>query len=300
MSDTSQTLELPLLPSLGSQLLRAAVTRKPSRAAEFPRLGMRVARVVPGAEQLARYREVCGFEADGFLPVTFPQVLATPLHIALLNRPEFPYRLLGMIHVRNVIRQYQRLADTAPLSITCTLGEQREARLGREIDLHTRVETEGVLAWEAVTTMLRKLPGQEAAARKERGPQTEDVDPFQQSRPAPWQVSLDTGWRYAKTSGDYNPIHLHALSARLFGFPRAIAHGMWTLARCVAEMGEAAEAPALTLTCEFRRPLFLGSSVRFQTTRTEGAVAFRVSSEDGTPHLQGELKPTDAAPTARN
>ncbi|RJS25921.1 acyl dehydratase [Corallococcus sp. H22C18031201] len=300
MSDTSQPLELPLLPSLGAQLLRAAVARKPSRAAEFPRLGMRVARVVPDAAQLARYREVCGFEADGLLPVTFPQVLATPLHIALLNRPEFPYRLLGMIHVRNVIRQHQRLADTAPLSITCTLGEQREARHGREIDLHTRVETEGVLAWEAVTTMLRKLPGTESAARQERGPQTEDVDPFEQSRPAAWQVALDTGWRYARTSGDYNPIHLHAMSARLFGFPRAIAHGMWTLARCVAEMGEAAESPVLTLTCEFRRPLFLGANVRFQTTRAGGAVAFRVSAEDGTPHLQGDLKPTDAEPTVPN
>lgn len=30
---------------------------------------------------------------------------------------------------------------------------------------------------------------------------------------------------------DLNPIHLHALTAKAFGFPRALAHGMYTSAR---------------------------------------------------------------------
>lgn len=292
MTAAPQPMELPALPSLGAQLLRAAVARRPARAADVPRIELRVRHVSPDVRQLARYREVCGFEADGFLPPTFPQVLASPVHIALLNRPEFPYRLLGMIHVRNLIRQHRRLPETAPLSLACWVEGQREVRLGRELDLCTRVESEGALAWEAVTTMLRRLPGAGESSRKERTGAPAEEDPrFRDSRPARWEVPADTGRRYARVSGDYNPIHLTPLTARPFGFRRAIAHGMWTLGRCVAEMGEAAEVPALTLTCEFRRPLFLGAPVSFQTARHDGGVAFRVRAEDGGLHLQGELTP---------
>ncbi|SET29490.1 MaoC family dehydratase [Stigmatella erecta] len=283
------SLELDALPSLGVQLVRAAVARKPSRAAEVPRLEVRVRHVVAEPQRLARYRAVCGFEADGFLPATYPQVLATPLHMALLNRPEFPYRLLGMIHIRNVIRQMRRLPDDAPLAISCFLEGQREVRLGRELDLSTHVEVEGVRVWEAVTTMLRRLPGGDAS-RKERKASEEEGAAFRDSRPAHWTVPAGVGRRYARASGDYNPIHLSALAARPFGFPRAIAHGMWTLSRCLAEMGEAGEVPALTLTCEFRRPLFLPSRVRFQTARQEEAIAFRVSAEEGVVHLEGSLR----------
>jgi acyl dehydratase len=284
----SVSLELDALPSLGVQLVRAAVSRKPARAAEVPRLEVRVRHLVAEPERLARYRAVCGFEADGFLPATYAQVLATPLHMALLNLPEFPYRLLGMIHVRNVIRQLRRLPQGAPLAISCFLEGQREVRQGRELDLTTHVDVEGVRVWEAVTTMLRRLPGAEPSRKDRKAPEESPV--FRDSRPARWTVPADMGRRYARTSGDYNPIHLTALVARPFGFKRAIAHGMWTLGRCLAEMGEAGEVPALSLACEFRRPLFLPSRVRFQTARQEDAIAFRVSSEEGEVHLKGALR----------
>lgn len=292
MSLSPPVLELAEPPSLAAELLRAAVARRPARPGEVPRLEVRVRPFTPDPRQLARYREVCGFPVDGHLPLPFPQVLAAPLHLALLNRPEFPYRLLGMIHVRNLIRQHRRLPETAPLSLTCWVEGQREVRLGRELDLCTRVESEGALAWEAVTTMLRRLPGPEASRKERTGAPAEEDPRFRDSRPARWEVPADTGRRYARVSGDYNPIHLTSLTARPFGFRRAIAHGMWTLGRCVAELGEAAEVPALTLTCEFRRPLFLGAPVSFQTARHDGDVAFRVRAEDGGLHLQGELTPT--------
>ncbi|WP_257462591.1 MaoC family dehydratase [Archangium lipolyticum] len=295
MSISPPALELAAPPPLPMELLRAAVARRSARPGEVPRLEVRVRQLPPDPRRLALYREVCGFPEDGYLPLTYPQVLVTPLHLALLNRPEFPYRLLGMIHVRNHIRQYRRLEEGAPLSVLAWVEGQREVRLGRELDLHTRVEVEGVLAWEAVTTMLRRLPGNEVRPREERSEAARaasaaEEELFARSRPARWTVPEDTGRRYARASGDYNPIHLYALTARPFGFSRAIAHGMWTVGRCVAEMGEAAEAPALTLTSEFRRPLLLPSKVVFQTVKPpSGGVAYRVRSEDGQPHVMGLL-----------
>ncbi len=297
MSTSPRVLELTSPPPLARELLRAAVARRPSRPAEVPRLDVRLRHFAPDREQLARYREVCGFPADGYLPLPFPQVLAAPLHIALLNHPEFPYRLLGMIHVRNRIQQHRRLEEGTPLSVHTWVEGQREVRQGRELDLHTHVEVDGTLVWSALTTMLRRLPGTEARPREPKpaaasATTTEEDARFANSRPASWTVPEDTGRRYAKASGDYNPIHLYALTARPFGFPRHIVHGMWTVGRCVAEMGEAAEAGALTLTSEFRRPLLLPSRVVFQTApQPDGAVAYRVKGEDGQPHVHGLLSP---------
>lgn len=294
VSASPSVLELTTPPSLAVELLRAAVARRPARPGEVPRLEVRVRHLTPDPRQLALYREVCDFPADGHLPLTFPQVLAAPLHLALLNRPEFPYRLLGMIHVRNHIHQHRRLAEGASLSVLAWVEGQREVRQGRELELHTVVEEDGERVWSAVTTMLRRLPGTGERPREERpaGSTTEEEVLFAHSRPALWTVPEDTGRRYARASGDYNPIHLHALTARAFGFPRAIAHGMWTVGRCVAEMGEAAEVPALTLSSVFRRPLLLPSRVVFQTVaQRDGTVAYRVRAKDGQPHVLGHLTP---------
>ncbi len=295
MSVSSRVLEFASPPPLARELLRAAVARRPARPGEVPRLEGRLRDFSPDPARLARYRQVCGFPADGYLPLPFPQVLVGSLHIALLNHPEFPYRLLGMIHVRNRIHQHRRLEERTPLSVLTWVEGQREARQGRELDLHTRVEVDGTLVWSAVTTMLRRLPGAEERPREAKpanaSAAAEEDARFASSRPASWSVPEDTGRRYARASGDYNPIHLYALTARAFGFPRAIAHGMWTVGRCVADMGEAAEASALTLSSEFRRPLLLPSRVVFQTAKRDGGVAYRVRSEEGQPHVQGELTP---------
>lgn len=58
------------------------------------------------------------------------------------------------------------------------------------------------------------------------------------------QIPSDMGRLYAAISGDRNPIHLHPLAAKAFGFRTTIVHGMWTLARCLAEVE--GELPGLT------------------------------------------------------
>ncbi len=284
--------DLPALPPMGAELMRAVLTRKKGRPEGLPRVGLRVRNVRASAELLARYRDVCCFTADGFLPLTYPQVLAAPLHVALLGRPDFPYPLLGLIHVRNDIRQVRRLPEAATLSVSAWFESQREVAAGIELELKTVVEAEGAPVWEALTTMLRRKARKEGE-RKPRG-SDEDAQRFATGQPVHWSVPGDTGRRYARASGDYNPIHLTALTARPFGFPRAIAHGMWTLARCMAEVGEVARGERLALSVEFRRPLLLPSRVTFQTLRHDEGVDFRVASEEGKSHLLGRL---DATPS---
>ncbi|MHB9852795.1 MaoC/PaaZ C-terminal domain-containing protein [Streptomyces krungchingensis] len=100
---------------------------------------------------------------------------------------------------------------------------------------------------------------------------------------AEWRLAGDVGRRYAAVSGDRNPIHLRPFTARLFGFPRAIAHGMWTVARCLAEYGPQGE---VTVRADFRTPVLLPGTV---TYAAEGP-AFELRDEDRV-HLTGEVRP---------
>lgn len=100
-----------------------------------------------------------------------------------------------------------------------------------------------------------------------------------------WLLAKDTGRRYGAASGDRNPIHLYPLTARLFGFPRAIAHGMWTVARCLAAHG-APEAVTVRR-ADFKAPVLPPGTVTYGAR--EGR--FELRGPGGILHLTGEVRP---------
>ncbi|TFZ33072.1 acyl dehydratase, partial [Pseudomonas syringae] len=93
-----------------------------------------------------------------------------------------------------------------------------------------------------------------------------EAAPLPRSELQGWRASAQIGREYAKVSGDYNPIHLSAPSARLFGFPRAIAHGMWPKARALAAPGEHLPAPNAENSAQFPKPVRLPAAVAPSTT----------------------------------
>lgn len=298
MSDVSR-LEFAALPSLPGGYVRALFARKPGLAAgaTIPRIEARVASVQVDAEGLARYRSVCGFPASGVLPPTYPHVLAAPLHVALLTSRPFPLPAMGIVHVRNTIVQHAAISEGATLSVECFVEGHREARSGIEYDLVTAVRDGDRLAWESVTTILspvrRKREEGDASRKAVPSSAEEPADP---PTVADWAVPADQGRRYASASGDWNPIHLYPLTARLLGFKRPIAHGMWTLARCVASIGEVPADP-VRIEVDFRRPLFLPGAVAFAAGTEGGASRFVVrSTRDGKLLLSGTVAPAAPAP----
>ncbi|WP_335937074.1 MaoC/PaaZ C-terminal domain-containing protein [Streptomyces sp. PTD5-9] len=96
-----------------------------------------------------------------------------------------------------------------------------------------------------------------------------------------WRLPGDLGRRYGAASGDRNPIHLYPLTARLFGFPRPIAHGMWTVARCLAEAPDPEGIQRVRAV--FRAPVPLPSTV----AHAADANGFRLYGADGRVHLIG-------------
>jgi acyl dehydratase len=91
-------------------------------------------------------------------------------------------------------------------------------------------------------------------------------------------------------SGDWNPIHLYPWTARPLGFPRQIAHGMWSTARCVAAI-ENRLPTRVDIEVVFRKPVLLPGTVSFGLAQDAGGAGFSLSRpRDGAPHLLGRAR----------
>ena len=270
-------------------LLSAVWPRKSGLGAgeTIPHISMRLGGVV--STEVEAYRQVCGFPSGPHLPLTFPQVAAAPLHIALFTHKVFPLPAMGLVHVSSEIIQHHPIPVKAAMDVHVWVDGHRTARRGVEADLMTEVSVDGQLAWQSTTTVL-SMAG-EGDGLKRAGP---DLLAPPLSRSLTWYLPTDLGRRYARVAGDRNPIHMYPLTAKLFGFKRHIIHGMWLLARAVAEL-DMQEEEALRLQCSFKRPVFLPGSPVFMGGPHEGGSAFQVSrARDGKSHLHGWMGPAAA------
>ncbi|MCG8924717.1 MaoC/PaaZ C-terminal domain-containing protein [Lentzea sp. CC55] len=221
-------------------------------------------------EHLSAYNAVCGFGLRDALPLTYPHVLGFPLQMRLMSGAGFPFPLPGLVHVANRITQSRPLAPDEPLEITVSARDLRPHPQGTQVDVVTSVS--GV--WAGVSTYLRRT-GRSAGSGE---------DPQRPAGSAVWRVPADIGRRYGAASGDRNPIHLHPLGARLFGFPRAIAHGMWTKARCLAAL-EGRLPESVTVDVRFKKPLLIPGRVEFSAHEDADGWKFAVWGKG--PHLLG-------------
>ncbi|KDN17893.1 MaoC family dehydratase [Amycolatopsis rifamycinica] len=267
----------PSLATLYPKALLGGVLRKPSGSSlpdtELVRTG-----VVVDPAHLAAYNTVCGFRLSDELPATYPHMLAFPLQMALMTEPGFPFPLLGMVHVANRITQHRALRVSEPLTIRVRAENLRPHEKGRQFDVISEAWAGDDQVWTDVSTYLRRGAGSGSSRRDQLAPPTPD---------AIWRVPGDIGRRYAEVSGDRNPIHLHALTARLFGFPKAIAHGMWTKAHALAAF-EGRLPEAFTVDVRFKQPVLLPAKAAFTSWAVDDGWAFELWSKSK-PHLEGTI-----------
>ncbi len=270
--------------------LKAALKRGTlSDGGTIPRLEATLEPTLPVPEVLAAYGKVCGAVNSEVVPPCWPHVLAAPLHLALLTHDDFPLRPLGVVHTRNRITVHRALPIGAPLGVRCWVEGHRQHRLGVEFDLETEVGLDAETVWSSTSTILSRTREATGEKRKPKDPPIPGQSAGRE-RSTVWHLPADQGRRYARVSGDFNPIHLYPWTAKALGFPRQIAHGMWSLARCLSELEEDLPQVPWTVSVSFRKPVLLPSPVLFSTGREEEALVFDLRTRDAQkPHLEGRI-----------
>jgi acyl dehydratase len=283
---------MPMLP--GASLLPFV----PGGGGEIPDLDLRLEGVVADPADVAAYAKVCGFALRDSLPVTYPHVLAFPLHMAVMADGGFPFGAVGLVHVENRIEQHRRVGIDEELTIRVRPTKLAPHPKGQTFSLLTEVKVGDELAWQSTSTMLRRGKPQQPAD----GPETSKSRTPEAHRPgvgedvgasAEWKLGGGLGRSYASVSGDRNPIHMHSLTAKPLGFPGAIAHGMWTKARCLAAL-DSRLPDAFAVAVRFRKPILLPARIEFASAAEGEEIAFSVrDAKRQTPHLDGLVTPLD-------
>jgi acyl dehydratase len=276
---------LPLFVRAGAALIPGAA-RLPfigGGGGEIPDQTLTLSEVAVDRERLAAYDRVCGFALSDTLPPTYVHMLAFPLHLALITDGHFPLPAIGLVHIANTIIVHRPIGAGERLSLRVWATAIEPHRRGRQFTIRTEARVADELVWEESSTNLKRGGSSDESVSPSAGPPSSDALPAT----ATWKLKGDLGRRYGLVSGDLNPIHVHPLTARLFGFPTAIVHGMWTKARCLAALGSQLPG-AFSVEVAFKRPILLPATVQFaEAARTKGIVFGVRDAKHEDPHLDG-------------
>jgi acyl dehydratase len=293
----------PLIP--GASLLPFI----PGGGGEIPDLDLKLEGVVADPAAVAAYARVCGFALRDHLPPTYPQVLAFPLQMAVMADGGFPFGAVGLVHVENRIEQRRRIGVGEELTIRVRPTALQPHPKGRTFSLLTEVRIGCEKAWESTSTMLRRGEGGDETAsdpavqgKVQSGGGGNGRGTLATDTPAgaEWRLGGDLGRRYASVSGDRNPIHMHSLTAKPLGFPAAIAHGMWTKARCLAAL-DSRLPDAFAIHVRFRKPILLPARVEFASADDGDRIAFAVrDAKRQISHLEGNVSPLESKSKAES
>jgi acyl dehydratase len=198
-----------------------------------------------------------------------------------MTAPDFPFPLVGLVHVANRVTVVRPIDAGVALDLAVRAADLRPHERGRQVDVVATVSVGDEVVWRGVSTYLRKEPG--PAGGERRGVGDRPPPPAASAR---WRVEPRVGTDYARVSGDHNPIHTSRFGARLLGFARPIAHGMWSKARCLAAL-EGRLPDAYTVDVSFKTPVMLPSTVSFSATPAWGFELH--DAKTGKPELAGSV-----------
>jgi acyl dehydratase len=263
-------LNLSRLPSVWATYPRVLLTRRPPVTdVVSPReIGVTVRGVRVGTDAVSRYATMCGFDPAPGIPVTFPHVLAMPLHLKIFAQRTFALRPMGLIHLSNVIECPGRFDAGRPLDVAVSARNYRRTDAGLAFDMATDITADGEALWHETCVFLARWP--ESAERAGGRPPRPPKAPKDAAVLAELDVSLETAWAYARVSGDFNPIHLNDRAARFFGLRGAIGHGMWSLACSLAQAPLPAIPGGARIDTQFLTPVQLPARVAVKEWTADG------------------------------
>jgi acyl dehydratase len=271
---TSLALDYTSKPGNGKAMLKALLLPRKGFDASLglPKITATWKGAKADTQALNSYLQTLNLEKGDSLPILYPHVMAGSMHMNMLSHKAFPIRLLGSVHLKNRITQHQAIPDDAAIDLYAEIAGYRLVEKGVEFDFITEASLNGKKVWEEVSTFLQmgRFGGKESPSEDKSFELTSLDNP---EAGGSWHVPNNRGKKYAKISGDYNPIHMSPLAAKLFGFKRDIAHGFGVLAETIEYSSAIAEAggldKALQVDVVFKAPVFLDSDVTIKQNKAQ-------------------------------
>jgi acyl dehydratase len=254
---------LPALPRASAWPLVRALFKRPARASAQPiQASYRLDRL--DADHVRRYSDAFGFP-PGPVPLTYLYLLAQRAQLATMLDRAIPFRIVGLIHVANSLTMHSAVRLEAALTLVTTLSMPEPLPNGAVECLLETKSTDGEQLVFTCTSRYLIKRGQ----RTKRTAPSPIVAPMGKADEQ-WVVQADAGRRYAALSGDWNPIHLWAWSARLMGMKQPIIHGMHTVAMACSLRQQSTGRVPVTIDCHFRSTVPLRSKVSLSDAGNPG------------------------------
>lgn len=289
-------LELESAPALGTLYAKAAGVRArqvlpgaKAGAESVPDVEHRLGSVRVDPAQLVAYQRLMGDTVRDALPSVFIHGLLFPLAMSVMVREDFPLPLLGLVHLSNKVEHLVPVPASADLAASARATGLKGHRAGTQVDVVVEASLNGTVVWRGTSTYLARGVWQGARPADDPVDRAAFVPPM---RTASWRLGAQTGRAYAHVMGDYNPIHLTALSAKALGMKRAIAHGMYLAGRALASAAPHDGGYAWDI--EFATPVFLPSAVDVAFDVGPRVTTFTGwGSRSGKPHFHGSIRPLE-------
>lgn len=237
------------------------------------------------------------------------QTLSLSMQLDMMVSDPFPFKPMGLVHIANQIDVKFLPEQNASLQLSTTFGEVYYHRRGWLFEVITQAKVDNVDAVKGVSFYLARHKHNErtvALHSKDNDllpawiAQIGHLKHHPQDASQKLEFSSDIGRRYAKVSGDYNPIHLYPYTAKLLGFSKAIAHGMYSKAWCVSKLAQYNDfyQGSFSIKTVFLQPIMLPLSsrlyrVQHQNVACNEELAFYLASNKGNKdrlHLAGHIE----------
>lgn len=179
------------------------------------------------APHARRYADCVAWPHESVHPL-YPYALLTPVHFALVSQRAFPMFPLGLLHKAEAIAVH-RVLKAGLWTFRSTLGRFARHAAGVDFTIETDLFIDGERAWSSSTTACKKTTSSRRHREDERLAEKVSLRDREHVHIGP-----EKGLQYGAISKNIDPIHLHTLTARPFGHPRPLIHGMWTAARAVS------------------------------------------------------------------
>lgn len=238
-------------------------------AACFP--GMRISK-----KHLGSYSDVCDIAESETLSLLYPLSLIYPFNIRLISLKHVPLVMFKMLNTHTTITSYRKIFINETLDLKCSLGDCRVLEKGLEVDVKSSLSSAGSIAWECTNTFYFRGKFSDPVENRQKYYHERIESPDHSLQ---WKLPDKNGLRFARISGDSNPLHYNRFYSKLMGFERDFAQPFLVSEKVIDLLNKKAEDRPLRVDLFYKGQVYYGKMQTIKSVETGMATSFEIFCE---------------------